>query len=388
MSFTLRLKMLSMASVLVLAAGCGGSGGGNKSGDDTAVSDVADSVADLVALDLPAEDQPEPMDLPLELMDNMSDLEEDILPDVDEDLLTDVDEDLLLDVDEDLLLDVDEDLFTDLDADVPPDVVEPPEFMFVIISVPMEIALADAAYEYKVRTDAVGMPEYSLTQAPDGMSIDPKGNIMWQPAVEDVGAHEVTVQVTLEDVDETQDFTIVVNSVTEEAAGSVDITGGKVNVISETSEVAGAGVGIPSGALGESVDIELGTLDSDIELPGMVVGTQSIPLVFGPAGMSFKKPVTIHIPYDASLADKADKLQVLVYQEDTGEWSAAPVIGVDVDNHLLMVQTDHFSIYMAGEPELMVTTQVYDLGEIETCAKSMAVTGQLDNPLVSPLGDG
>ncbi len=88
-----------------------------------------------------------------------------------------------------------------------------------ITSSPVTIVLEDQAYEYDVEANDVDVGDalsYSLTVAPDNMSIDSFGLIEWTPNDEDVGEHNIFVKV--EDTNgasDTQSYTITVQNVND-----------------------------------------------------------------------------------------------------------------------------------------------------------------------------
>ena len=75
---------------------------------------------------------------------------------------------------------------------------QPVNFPPEITSVPLTAAIAGEEYLFQPTAEDPNNDTlfWSLEQAPMGMTIDPlTGQIHWQPAVEDIGEHEVTVQV-------------------------------------------------------------------------------------------------------------------------------------------------------------------------------------------------
>ena len=68
----------------------------------------------------------------------------------------------------------------------------------IITSTPLTLAQTGLSYKYDVIAgDADGnILSYSLTQAPDGLTIDQAGRIRWQPKTQDVGIYPVIVQVS------------------------------------------------------------------------------------------------------------------------------------------------------------------------------------------------
>jgi RHS repeat-associated protein len=84
-----------------------------------------------------------------------------------------------------------------------------------IVSVPPTVALTKRTYIYAVRADDLENDplSWSLTGAPDGMTIDAtSGLIRWNPAVEQIGSHDVSIEASDGLNVGRQDFSVVVSS--------------------------------------------------------------------------------------------------------------------------------------------------------------------------------
>jgi lysophospholipase L1-like esterase len=80
----------------------------------------------------------------------------------------------------------------------------------IIISSPVTVATVNRLYRYDVNASGNPGPSYSLTSAPNGMSIDASsGLIQWTPP--SIGSFDVTVQASNSEGTDTQNFSVVVS---------------------------------------------------------------------------------------------------------------------------------------------------------------------------------
>jgi len=124
--------------------------------------------------------------------------------------------------------------------------------------------------------------------------------------------------------------------------------GGKVTAVSHAS------VSVPARALSADTNVTLehaslsGT-DKDARDKARAtaaLGDMGEPIEFGPEGTQFISPVTIELPYDpASVPLGRDSDLAINYWDRTnGAWTAL-LTEVDMVNHRLRAQTNHFSLY-------------------------------------------
>ena len=135
--------------------------------------------------------------------------------------------------------------------------------------------------------------------------------------------------------------------------GVVGSAGGSVGVTDPNSEIASAGIIVPSGALGQSTVVTVGQVTN---APPFPLGTGAIgsAIHFGPEGLSFAYAVTLKLPYTdaqlqaAGVTDPND-LDVYTFNTTTNEWQIVQErIDVDEVNKLILVDVYHFSIYRLG----------------------------------------
>ena len=126
--------------------------------------------------------------------------------------------------------------------------------------------------------------------------------------------------------------------------------GGETIVIEDDGgPLHGIEVEIPANALSEPVPIVISELSTVPSLPDGVTGF-SVPINLGPDGIDFCRPVTIKIPYTQQDLDDAglngpEELRVFWYDDENASWKEVPVIEIDTDSKLLVVETNHFSTY-------------------------------------------
>ena len=306
----------------------------------------------------------------------LSDVPVDALVDARGEALTDA-----LDVTPDLTPDLPDVEDEDTLPDLPPDQVTPVEAPLAIMSAPPGLALVGEPYKYRVRLSESGQPSLNLAAAPAGMELADNGLITWSPGEGDRGDHAVMVEALIGERAATQSWTLQVEGVTPVAEANVGAGGGSVQAIGANEAGAGAGVVIPDGALGGETPVQIGSLDHAVALPGVETAASTKPLVLGPTGTAFQKPVKIYLPYGEELAPHAGELKAFVLQQETGEWTTAPVLAVDEVARVLVVEADHFSVYAPGYSDLTVETSIVETTSLDECARVVATTAALTNAL-------
>ena len=112
---------------------------------------------------------------------------------------------------------------------------------------------------------------------------------------------------------------------------------------------------IPAGTLERAATITIETLAPE-ELTSLDTGmVNTVPDGRGfrlePHGLTFKKPITITLPYDPARLPSnatAQDIGTYYYDEETGRWTALPRVSVDEENHLIHSRTTHFSEFITG----------------------------------------
>ena len=139
---------------------------------------------------------------------------------------------------------------------------------------------------------------------------------------------------------------------------AIDETGGVLEVTDLQSNIYGAKVIIPSGALSEEQTISLRVNDTNFDLPESYqsAGEQ---IEFGPDGIVFETSIGISLPYsdtdndgiiDGSSASEQD-VSLIYFNEQTDEWEDVPVLNRNFEDNLVEAQTDHFSTYLVAVDE-------------------------------------
>jgi uncharacterized protein (TIGR02145 family) len=121
----------------------------------------------------------------------------------------------------------------------------------------------------------------------------------------------------------------------------------------------GASITIPPGALSNSTEITIETFDNQINSNEYTaaLGNFAGGVVLGPDDLSFQKPVTITIPLNTSLGP--DVSEVILFYKDNGDpsnshyppnysgWKQTNYVGkVNADRQSVTAQIDHFSEYV------------------------------------------
>ncbi|GAC20474.1 BspA family leucine-rich repeat surface protein [Paraglaciecola arctica] len=115
-----------------------------------------------------------------------------------------------------------------------------------------------------------------------------------------------------------------------------------VDTVIDLSPVFNSGsVVIPSGATTGNLKVQVNKVESGI-VPVEQVAV-SMPLVLGPAGTVFNKPVTISMPYQSD--NSVEKLRIARYSAD-GEKDYLLPIYIDTNKSLVYFETDHFTTFV------------------------------------------
>ncbi len=113
----------------------------------------------------------------------------------------------------------------------------------------------------------------------------------------------------------------------------------------------GARLEVPAGAVGAKVKLTMKPLAAD-ELPALDSGMANVTpgrggFRFGPHGQRFKKPVSLTLPFDASLIPKGmtvDDVRTFYYDEGTGRWRA--ITRLKAAGSTVVSSTDHFTDFI------------------------------------------
>lgn len=132
----------------------------------------------------------------------------------------------------------------------------------------------------------------------------------------------------------------------------VGASGGATAVGEQSSDLFGASVTIPAGALTENTLITISSVNAP-PFPSTLIGIGS-PVHFGPEGLTFAAPVTISIPFteqelDAAGVTDPQLLEVYTYSMSAQAWILVEgARTVDTEKKLIRVQVLHFSIFRIG----------------------------------------
>ncbi|MCB0054960.1 MAG: formylglycine-generating enzyme family protein, partial [Caldilinea sp.] len=124
--------------------------------------------------------------------------------------------------------------------------------------------------------------------------------------------------------------------------------GGTITVGASTLE-------IPPGALAQDTAITVGEPISGTTMQAdgmMMVGLE-------PSGLTFSRPATLTLRYGDTGTFDEEFLQVVAFNDQTGEWETQEVLAQDEQQHTVSVKTEHFSWRLATTDEpLYVIMQI------------------------------
>lgn len=122
--------------------------------------------------------------------------------------------------------------------------------------------------------------------------------------------------------------------------------------VADASPLHGTEVNINSGALSSDCTIIINEVLNPPSLPDGYVKLGPV-LDFSPDGMQFNQPVTIKIPYDPTLFDKANlsdenAYRIWTYDVSQKIWEEITDVDIDTENHVFIFSSNHFSMYVAA----------------------------------------
>lgn len=122
--------------------------------------------------------------------------------------------------------------------------------------------------------------------------------------------------------------------------GEIGTSGGEITVTDSNSEINGASITIPEGALNTDNQITI----SDAQNIS-INGSEKNVVEYEPSGLTFEKPVKIGIPIS-----EGDNNNIVVYHYDNEEnsFNQLELSNVDQQNKIAYAYTEHFSKFFAG----------------------------------------
>ncbi len=139
---------------------------------------------------------------------------------------------------------------------------------------------------------------------------------------------------------------MIIDLITNTTAQNVGSAGGLVEVSDPSSQIYGASVSIPPGALNEEKLITIVEEPSPAPMPtNLVPAGPSIR--FGPEGTIFNEAVTIVVPYIEEGIDE-NNLGIYTFDNQAGIFKEVPVSGQDLEKNLLYAQVNHFSNFQVA----------------------------------------
>ncbi|MBU0728484.1 MAG: hypothetical protein KKE17_08330 [Proteobacteria bacterium] len=138
-----------------------------------------------------------------------------------------------------------------------------------------------------------------------------------------------------------------------EYSASIGPAGGSLEVTDPASDLYGAKIIVPQGALTTTQEITISSASNVGSLPNALIYTGSS-AKFGPADLVFEKPVTLVLPYadidSDGYVDGTGYSELTVgamYADPTKEtWEVFTVISRDTETNRVTIQTNHFSTYL------------------------------------------
>jgi hypothetical protein len=123
-----------------------------------------------------------------------------------------------------------------------------------------------------------------------------------------------------------------------QVSAAVGTQGGSITVTDLASPIKGFTVTVPAEALNSTTTITVQTSSESIPLPtGVTVSEDMIELQ--PSGLSFKKPISVTIPY------KSQTPPTIVSHSADGSFSILPITAIDTQNKTVTVKANHFSSF-------------------------------------------
>ncbi|MCK4341125.1 MAG: hypothetical protein KAY37_05300 [Phycisphaerae bacterium] len=129
----------------------------------------------------------------------------------------------------------------------------------------------------------------------------------------------------------------------------VTTSGGTFEVTDPNNPAHGACLSVPEGAVMELTTITIIQSTNSPVLPDGIKGLGPV-ILFQTEATWFKKPVIVQVPYDPSLVSDPEKVMVLRYDENRGEWEIPSTLcEVDADKCAVDVPVRRLSLFTAAE---------------------------------------
>jgi len=129
------------------------------------------------------------------------------------------------------------------------------------------------------------------------------------------------------------------DEVEESFEGTIGSGGGIIQASNSNPTLKGTYVEIPAGAL--TVDTQIKVKLSTNTAPN---DKNAIVVKFEPDGLKFNKVIKLGLPYDASITD-TQNLQAFYLNSDSMVVQRIPIESIDNTNHVITINSDHFSEY-------------------------------------------
>jgi hypothetical protein len=229
-----------------------------------------------------------------------------------------------------------------------------PSVPLAFVTAPANFVLVGFEYRYAPRLSQSGNATFELVSGPEGAAFDTAGHLSWLPSTADVGFHDFVLRGKLGNATVTQSLRLSVASAALLSQAEVGAAGGSVAALASGS-YAGAGVEIPPEVIDNPIMLTLGGLGPGLVPAPLSDESPSPAVVVGPAGTSFDVSATVNVPFNPDLTSQASALHVYFLTEASGCWSGGSVKAVDSQNHLLSVDAQHFTIFVAGLPKYALT---------------------------------
>lgn len=124
-------------------------------------------------------------------------------------------------------------------------------------------------------------------------------------------------------------------------SGNIGRAGGSVVITDQNSEIFGASVVIPEGALDKVQTVSI-SRENEVTSPF----DSTVPIVrFEPEGLEFKKPINVILPNSF----QEEQVKAFYISEDSALVREIPIIDINNQDNLITAQTDHFSRYFLSE---------------------------------------
>jgi len=140
----------------------------------------------------------------------------------------------------------------------------------------------------------------------------------------------------------------------ENGEGIIGPAGGTIRVSDASSNIYGAYVIIPDGAISDDINIKISKAEKNVIY---LEDTNAVIIKFEPAGFIFDKPLEIGLPYNN--VNNHNLLQAFYFNPDSNLLEQLPIKSINTSQKTVVAFTNHFSHFLVNDDGTVATVEMY-----------------------------